>query len=331
MARQWNPDTWDADQGKWGSAGLIYNGTQAPGSLTNGSSGQDWNFDPKYMRMVQQTNGDGPDSQRYEHTDYFKKLLGGKVQVRDLKRLKDRNAVTDGGDEVGWLTDPSNYTDDTDGLDKAFELAAMAGLAGPTLIHALGGMAGGAGVDTTGLGASEAGGAAGSASGNGLASLGTLDVVGAGPGAALEGLGGAGAAGGAAGAGGLSSALGGLGVSDIVRGGLGLASVAGLAGGGGGSGGSGGGATDASSIIDQMANANRVDMNTPIGSRKWNQGADGRWTVNDTMNPAEQANFEGVQGLNAGVTGMTRDRLAQLLANPKKSNSLSYGQFNIGD
>jgi hypothetical protein len=90
----------------------------------------------------------------------------------------------------------------------------------------------------------------------------------------------------------------------------GLASL-GAAGGGGGGGGSG----DANSIIEQMAQANRVDHNTPIGSRRWSQDpATGRWTVNDSMSETEQANFGNVQQLNAGVTGMARDRLAQLLA-----------------
>lgn len=88
--------------------------------------------------------------------------------------------------------------------------------------------------------------------------------------------------------------------------------------GGGGGGGGGGGSGDANSILEQMANANRVNQNTPFGSRNWSQGPDGRWTVNDTLNPAEQANFENVQGMNADVTGMARQRLASLLASPQR-------------
>jgi hypothetical protein len=75
-----------------------------------------------------------------------------------------------------------------------------------------------------------------------------------------------------------------------------------------------------------------VDMNTPLGSRKWSKGEDGRWAVNDAMDPTEAANFKEVQGMNQGVTGMARQQLAELLANPKKKRDgpLSYGQFNIG-
>lgn len=103
------------------------------------------------------------------------------------------------------------------------------------------------------------------------------------------------------------------GAQGIARMGLGLASLGAASSGGGGS----GGETDPQNIIEQMANANRVDQNTPIGSRRWSQDpATGRWTVNDSMSPTEQANFEGVQGLNSSVTQMARDRLAALLAKP---------------
>lgn len=122
------------------------------------------------------------------------------------------------------------------------------------------------------------------------------------------------AGGSGAGAGGLVNSLGGW--QNIARTGLGLASLGASSGGGGGGG--GGGSGDAESIIDQMARHNRVDQNTPIGSRRWSQGADGRWTVNDTMSPAEQANFEQVQQMNSGVTGMARQRLADMLANMAK-------------
>jgi hypothetical protein len=103
------------------------------------------------------------------------------------------------------------------------------------------------------------------------------------------------------------------GASGIARTGLGLASLGAAASGGGGQ----GGETNPQSIIEQMAAANRVDHNTPIGSRRWSQDpATGRWTVNDAMSPEEQANFEGVQGLNASSTQVARDRLAALLAKP---------------
>lgn len=113
--------------------------------------------------------------------------------------------------------------------------------------------------------------------------------------------------------GGLLNNLGGAG--NVARGVLGLASL-GAAGSGGGN--SNGQPTDANTIIEQMANANRVNHNTPLGSRNWSQGADGRWTVNDTMNPTEAANFQTVQGINSNVSNATRDRLAAFLAQPPR-------------
>lgn len=104
----------------------------------------------------------------------------------------------------------------------------------------------------------------------------------------------------------------------LARGALGLATLGSSGGSGGSSGGSsGGGSGSANSILDQMAQANRVNWNTPMGSRNWSRDANGQWTVNDTLSPAEQANFQGVQGMNADVTNMARQRLAQMLAGPK--------------
>lgn len=106
----------------------------------------------------------------------------------------------------------------------------------------------------------------------------------------------------------------------IARGAMGLAALG--AGSGGGGGGGPGGNTDASSIIDQMAQANRVNQNTPLGSRNWvKDPVSGQWTVNDTMNPNEQANFTNVQGLNGGITDMARARLAALLAQPPRQRA----------
>ncbi len=125
------------------------------------------------------------------------------------------------------------------------------------------------------------------------------------------------AATGGASSGGLGSALSSLtggNTGSLVRAGLGLAALGGsrMAGSS-----SGNAPTDAGSIIDQMARANRVNINTPIGSRAWQQNPDGTWTVNDTMSAPEQANFENVQGLNAGVTNTTRDMLARILSQPQ--------------
>lgn len=131
--------------------------------------------------------------------------------------------------------------------------------------------------------------------------------------------------GGGASAGDVASAAG-TGISDYVtsnpvgalRTAGGLAAMgAGVSGGGGGGG--GGGATgDLDSLLERQANANRYDWNTPTGSRSWAQGPDGRWTVNDALNPAEQANYENVRTLNADSTGYARDLLARTMAAPRR-------------
>jgi hypothetical protein len=157
-------------------------------------------------------------------------------------------------------------------------------------------------------------------------------VGGAGGGLASLGAGGAGAGGaGGAGAGGgsLLSSLGGA--QNVARLGMGLASLGGAGGSSGSS--SGGGNSDAQSIIQQMAQANRVNQNTPFGSRKWTQGPNGQWQVDDTLSAPEQANFENVQGMNADVTGMARQRLAALLAQPQRGRAdapISIGGRTIG-
>jgi hypothetical protein len=118
----------------------------------------------------------------------------------------------------------------------------------------------------------------------------------------------------------------------LARAGLGLASL-GAASHGSGSGSSGGSNTDASSIIEQMAHANRVNQKTPLGSRTWHQDANGQWSVEDTMDPAELANFQNVQGLNASMTGGARERLAALLAQgprPAADRPINIAGFHIG-
>lgn len=199
------------------------------------------------------------------------------------------------------------------GLGGLGEAAGSAGTAG-----GLGGAAPGSlGSGSFGI----AGGASGSSAiggGYGLGSLGGAGTT-AGGAAGLTGLsgitgGGAATAGGAAAGSGLLDAVGGP--SNVIRGAMGLAALGGAAGGGNGN--SSGAPTDASSIIEQMARANRVDHTTPLGSRKWTQGADGRWAVNDTMDPTEAANFQTVQGINTNVSNATRDRLAAFLAQPAR-------------
>lgn len=179
----------------------------------------------------------------------------------------------------------------------------------PSIVGAGGGSAAAGGAGLAGLGQAAGG-------GGGLAASipGDLAVGGtsAGSSVALDAMPAIAQAGGSGG--GLVNSLGGYG--NIARGlaGLGMAASSG----GGGSGG-GAGTTNPMDIINTMANINRVDHTTPIGSRRWSQDENGRWSVTDSMSPAEQANFEQVQGLNAGVTGMARDRLAALLsAGPRK-------------
>lgn len=99
-----------------------------------------------------------------------------------------------------------------------------------------------------------------------------------------------------------------------------LRGIGGLAamGAGSRSGGSANAVGSMSDILEQQANANRYDWRTPYGSRSWERGADGRWTVTDAMSPEEQANYEGVRDLNAGATSYARDLLARTMAAPRR-------------
>lgn len=79
----------------------------------------------------------------------------------------------------------------------------------------------------------------------------------------------------------------------------------------------GGSMTDPTSIINAMAQANRVNQVTPFGSRTWTQDpTTGQWTATDAMSPTEQANYQNVAGMNTDVTNYARQRLAQLMAAP---------------
>lgn len=114
--------------------------------------------------------------------------------------------------------------------------------------------------------------------------------------------------------------------------GLGLAALGGAAHSANSSG-SAGASTDPNSIIEQMANANRVNWNTPLGSRAWTHNQDGTWAVNDTLNPKEQANFENVQGMNSGVTDYAKQALARLLSagpTPRADRPLVVNGHTIG-
>lgn len=225
-------------------------------------------------------------------------------------------------EDLGWVTSPENvHQDQYNWWKEGFPMLAAvigAGMFGPSL--GLGEAAGGGGA----FAGSTAGGSL-----EGLAGLGEA------AGAGVAGAGGAAGGGAAAGGGGAfagstaggslgSSAASGLGgflrnnAGALIRGGLGLAGLGASRGGGGGGGGGGGDMSNPAAIIEAMANANRVDHTTPLGSRRWSRGNDGRWSVNDTMDPTEEANFRNVQGLNSGVTDMARQRLAALLSQPRR-------------
>lgn len=237
------------------------------------------------------------------------------------------------------------------GAAGAGELAPLAGvtLAPETAIGTLGEYGGAA----LGGGAGAAGGAAGLAPLTGVTlapetAIGTMGTYG---GAGAGGLASLGASGGsgagvpvtdlsvpAAGGSGSPSLLSQAGSAiannpaQAARLGLGLAALGGAAHSANSSG-SAGASTDPNSIIEQMANANRVNWNTPLGSRAWTHNQDGTWAVNDTLNPKEQANFENVQGMNSGVTDYAKQALARLLSagpTPRADRPLVVNGHTIG-
>ena len=165
----------------------------------------------------------------------------------------------------------------------------------------------------------------------GLAGLGSAGAGAAGAVPPMAELGGVGAAGaGASGGGNLLSQAGSWIANNpgtALRGAAGLAALgAGVS--SGNQSANTGGVGDFNDILAAQANANRYDWNTPTGSRRWSQGADGRWTVNDSLSAPEQANFENVQALNAGSTGLARNRLAEIIAAPRRDY---YGTLPTSD
>lgn len=148
-----------------GSAGLLWTSPTSSRSLTDGRSGAGFNEgDPRYFQQDYDVAAGDGGSFAWKPTDHYTQSMGNKVQVRDGSRLIDPNAV-DYSDEFGIRTDASNYKSDEDWLDKAFPIAAMAGFAGPALLHGLSG---------AGMGLGEAGGSG-------------IDLAGSGPGWAAEG------------------------------------------------------------------------------------------------------------------------------------------------
>lgn len=325
-----------ADPRLWGRAGRNITGDQGI-DPTAGA-----NYDSRYYYqngVLPGSEGGGGGDPTFAMRPELAERLNGRVQVGQggvggPGELIDPSKL-EYDPELGFLTTPDNIKPTDDGWDDRMNLGMMiaAGgvMGGAALAHGAAAGAAGSGGAALGGGGTGGVGAGGSslaamegagAGGGGLASLGAESLggggvleaggaggIGAGGGAGSAGITGGGAVGGSN----LLSNLGGA--QNVARLGMGLASL-GSSGGGGGGGGSG--PTDANSIIEQMARANRVNHTTPLGSRRWTQGPDGQWSVTDSMDPMELANFQNVQGMNADVTGMARQRLAALLASPPR-------------
>lgn len=179
----------------------------------------------------------------------------------------------------------------------------------------------------------------GSASGATFDASGNLIPAGGAAGGSAAGAAGGTAGGTAGSAGGSSGILSQLGLNSptqIARAGLGLYALGSAHTGtsGANTSGAAGSLTDPMSIINAMASANRVNQNTPFGSRTWSQDpTTGQWTVNDTMNPTEQANYTNVAGMNTDLTNFARQRLAALMAAPASARAdrpISFMQHSSG-
>ena len=75
-------------------------------------------------------------------------------------------------------------------------------------------------------------------------------------------------------------------------------------------------ALDKAAATEQTV-TNRPDQNTAWGSTKWTQDPNGRWTENQTLNPADQAQLDRTRGLEAqqqdiagGLMGRARDAMS---------------------
>lgn len=146
-------DAWNRYGDKrFGSAGLLWNSPSTPGSLTNGSSGAGYTYDPKYFQLVQDFSSEGGGNDRYEATEHYnaKMTRNGQryVQVKDPSRLANPE-LFEYDEEMGLVTPEANYKSDEDWLDKAFPAAVVAGLGGAMLpamdFGALGELFGGSG------------------------------------------------------------------------------------------------------------------------------------------------------------------------------------------
>lgn len=324
----------------WGSVGrpVLDANTAAPGAL-----GRDA-YDPRYYEAYQEGVGDAGTETRFRLRPEYAERIGNRTQLTQSGigghgEANDAAGLT-WDDEFGVLADRGNINAPDDSgpqglmanyVIPAATLAAMgygagsmaglwggapagsgAGAAPSGITMVDGGLpaifnAGGAGVTMTPAALGAAAIPGGSSSGGFLSTLGSaLSGGGAGLGDVIS-----------SGATSLGNAI----TSNpmgAVRGIAGLgAAIAGSRGGGGGGSG-GGGVGDFNDLLSAQANANRVDINTPTGSRRWSQGEDGRWTVNDSMSPEEQANYENVRTMNAGATDYARQLLARTMARPNR-------------
>jgi hypothetical protein len=62
---------------------------------------------------------------------------------------------------------------------------------------------------------------------------------------------------------------------------------------------------------DSALEANRPNQNNPYGSVSWEKGADGQWTQNTTLNPAEQAQLDANRNIQKGLTDTAGGLLGQ--------------------
>lgn len=59
----------------------------------------------------------------------------------------------------------------------------------------------------------------------------------------------------------------------------------------------------AKKMAEDSAKLNRYDQNTPTGSQKWTQNADGTWVLNQTLTPDQQSLLDKNTALNTGLVG----------------------------
>lgn len=85
-------------------------------------------------------------------------------------------------------------------------------------------------------------------------------------------------------------------------------------------------------IVNADINANRYNRSGAFGNRNWTQGSDGRWTVTDTLNPADQANLDASRGLTGNTLDLANRRTQwQLDNNPGGDRILGDIERGVGD